>query len=41
MPRLRVQAMSKEQIQFLMYIAASNGDMEHYTRLEKRLEKLK
>ena len=29
--------MSKEQIEFLMYMAASNGDMEHYQRLEKRL----
>lgn len=32
--------MDKNQILRLMTIAAANGDMAHYKRLEKRLEKL-
>lgn len=33
--------MTREQIQNLMHIAAANGDMAHYKRLEKRLENVK
>lgn len=32
--------MNKDQILRLMHIAAANGDMAHYKRLEKRLEKI-
>lgn len=32
--------MTPEQIKNLMHIAAANGDMKHYKRLEKKLEKM-